>query len=202
LALNFEKYGINPQLIKKTRTLLNRSIKKEKIIYCGLCSNTKGYLYNNIPALLIELAIKLPEYKIYFPYVTHWIRDIEYTGDFNQIFPDNVFIDKNPKFKDSMEFLINSSYGIFTCNGPSHVAYHLGIPRIILDPQFHRIPWMTRWKEDFEECIPINTSIQDLSNLAYHNIKCPQTTMIDRKIIMNLIQKGYNNWSEILFFKS
>jgi hypothetical protein len=201
LALDFNKYNLNLPIIKKTRTLLDKNPKKEKIIYCGLCSNTKGYLYKDIPSLLIELAVKLPDYTIYFPYLKHWVREIEYTGNFNQTFPQNVLIHESPEFKQSMDYLVKSCYGIFTCNGPSHIAYNLGIPRTILDPQFYNPVCMVRWKQDYDECIPIYSSVKDVSELVFNNITCPQTTLIDRKIILDALQNGYNNWGNLLYFK-
>ena len=201
LAIDYDKYNLNLPVIKKTRSLLGKSPKKEKIVYCGLCSNTDGYLYRDIPSLLVELAIKLPDYTIYFPYLKHWVRDIKYTGDFNQKFPKNVLIHENPKFKQSIDYLIKSCYGVFTCNGPSHIAYNLGIPRTVLDPQFYKPIWMARWKQDYDECISINTSVKNVSDLVLNNIRCPQTTLIDRKIILEMLQNGYNNWESLLYFK-
>jgi len=200
LSLDYKKYGLNPQLIKKTRVLNGHFINKEKIIYCGLTTTTQGYMYNNIPALLKTLAEYLPQYTIYFPKVKKWDRDIDY-NNFNFNYPSNVFIHDDPTFEESLDWLVKSEYGLFTCNGPSHIAYQLGIPRLILDPQFDKIPWMSRWKEDFEECISINTNFNDIVKLVSANIQYPETTLIDRKKVLNLIETGYNNWKDIFFFK-
>ncbi len=201
LAFTYKEYGLNPDLIKKTRTLAAHFKDKENIIYCGLCSTTSGYVYKDIPNLLIFLAEFLPDYRIYFPLVESWDKKIENLGDFNKRFPNNVIIDNNPSFINSLNFLTKSVYGIFTCNGPSHIAYQLGIPRLILDPQYGRLPWMARWKENFEECIPINSDINSIVNIVYNNLNFPETTLLDRKIILNLINSGYNNWKEILALK-
>lgn len=200
LSIDVDKYNINYSLIKKTRTLLNKKKSSKKIIYFGLCSNTEGYLYKDIPLLLKLVASKLPDYTIYFPKLTHWVKDISYNGDFSNI-PSNVWIHENPDFIESIDILTQSCYGVFTCNGPSHIAYHLGIPRLVLDPQFFRIPWMSRWKEDNEECINIQEDPSLISLIIYHNITTPQTTMIDRKILASAIAQGYNNWNELFFFK-
>ncbi len=200
LALDYKQYGLNPQLIKKTRILNGHFAKKEKIIYCGLTTTTKGYTYENIPILLRSLAEHLPDYTIYFPKVKRWDKEINY-DNFNISFPKNVFIHDDPTFEESLDWLVKSEYGIFTCNGPSHIAYQLGIPRLILDPQFNRIPWMSRWKEDYEECVPINTNYSDVVKLVDANIKYPQTTLIDRKYLLNLIQNNQTTWKDIFFFK-
>ena len=200
LSFKYEEYGLNPQLIKKTRILAHHFPYKDKIIYCGLTTTTKGYTYENIPILLRSLAEHLPDYTIYFPKVKRWDKEINY-DNFNISFPKNVYIDEDPVFEKSLDWLTKSQYGIFTCNGPSHIAYQIGIPRLILDPQFNRIPWMSRWKEDYEECIPINTNYSDVVKLVDANIKYPQTTLIDRKYLLNLIQNNQTTWKDIFFFK-
>jgi hypothetical protein len=201
LAFNYAEYGLNPQLIKKTRVLSHHFSYKEKIIYCGLTTSTNGYMYENIPILLKGLAEHLPDYTIYFPKVKSWDKDINYIGAFDIQFPSNVYIHENPSFEDSLDYLTKSCYGIFTCNGPSHIAYQIGIPRLILDPQFDRIPWMSRWKEDYEECIPLNTEYNDVINLIVNNIKYPETTLIDRKKILDLLKARNNSWKDIFYFK-
>ena len=201
LAFNYAEYGLNPQLIKKTRVLSHHFSYKEKIIYYGLTTSTNGYMYENIPILLKGLAEHLPDYTIYFPKVKSWDKDINYIGAFDIQFPSNVYIHENPSFEDSLDYLTKSCYGIFTCNGPSHIAYQIGIPRLILDPQFDRIPWMSRWKEDYEECIPLNTEYNDVINLIVNNIKYPETTLIDRKKILDLLKARNNSWKDIFYFK-
>jgi hypothetical protein len=202
LGLNYKKYGLEPSIIKQTRVYTDNSAKKEGIIYCGLCSTTEGYVYGNIPLLLIRLAEFLPSYTIYFPMINKWDKEINNLGNFDTTFPSNVFIDKNPSFIDSLKWLQRSCYGVFTCNGPSHIAYQLGIPRTVLDPQFNKIPWMARWKEDYNDCIPINIDINSIAQLISANINYPQTKMIDSKIILELIQKNQDNWKDIFYFKN
>jgi len=200
LAFKYEDYGLNPQLIKTTRTLIKHFSTKENIIYCGLCSTTDGYIYKDIPSLLRLIAEYLPDYTVYFPFIKKWDKEINNLGNFSINFPSNVFIDHNPSFENSLEYLSKSKYGVFTCNGPSHIAYQLGIPRLVLDPQYGRIPWIIRWKEDFQECLPISLDKESIAKVIY-NIVIPQTTMLDRKIVLDLINKGYNNWNEILYLK-
>jgi hypothetical protein len=202
LGLNYKKYGLEPSIIKQTRVYTDNPVQKEGIIYCGLCSTTEGYVYENIPLLLIRLAEFLPSYTIYFPMINKWDKQINNLGNFDISFPSNVFIDKNPSFIDSLKWLQRSCYGVFTCNGPSHIAYQLGIPRTVLDPQFSKIPWMARWKEDYNDCIPINIDINSIAQLIYANINYPQTKMIDSKIILELIQKNQDNWKDIFYFKN
>jgi hypothetical protein len=201
LAFKYNDYGLNPQLIKKTRILSHLFNTKENIIYCGLSTTTKGYMYHNIPLLLRLLAEYLPNYTIYFPKIKTWDKELDYTGNFSAEFPSNVWIDYDPQFEKSLDVLAKSKYGIFTCNGPSHIAYQIGIPRLILDPQFNKIPWIARWKEDYDECIDINTEHNDITALVVNNINHPETLLVDRKILLNLLKNGYNSWKDIFYLK-
>jgi len=200
LALDFSQYNLNPQLIKKHRVLLDNKQKKENIIYCGLATSTPGYLYKDLQNLLLSLASSLPDYQIYFPNIKSWDKEID-MGNFNMEFPSNVYIHENPNFEDSLDVLLKSKYGIFTCNGPSHVAYQIGIPRLILDPQFNKLPWISRWKEDYEECVPLNLNYSLIKDIVYNNIMFPQTILFDRKMLANLLINNQTDWSKILFFK-
>jgi len=200
LALDCEKYDINTALIKKHRTFIDSNVKKEKIVYCGLATSTSGYLYKDIQNLLIALSTSLPDYQIYFPNIKSWDREVN-MGNFNIEFPKNVYIHEDPKFEESLDILLKSKYGIFTCNGPSHIAYQIGIPRLILDPQFNKLLWMTRWKEDYEECIDINENYLNISNLIVENIKNPETLLMDRKIVLNQIKNKNTFWKHILLHK-
>jgi hypothetical protein len=204
LAFDFDKYNISPQIVKKQR-LLNKIYPKENIIYCGLATSTENYVYNNIPKLIEKLAQALPNWKIYFPLLSKWDKPINNLGNFNVQFSSNVIIDKDPQFEHSLDILKKSKYGIFTCNGPSHVAYHLGIPRLILDPQFGKLPWISRWKEDYEECVSIEMTINEILTIVVNNVLIPQTQLFDRKFITFLEKNSLNpnnlDWSQILYFK-
>lgn len=206
LAFDYNKYNISPQIIKKYKILLNQSINnKQNIIYCGLATSTENYVYENIPLLIQKLSQALPDWKIYFPLISKWDKPINNLGNFNIDYAENVIIDKDPSFENSLDILKKSKYGIFTCNGPSHVAYHLGMPRLILDPQFGRLPWIARWKEDYEECVPIHTSINEILTIVVNNVLIPQTQMFDRKFITFLEKNSKDSsnldWSQILYFK-
>jgi hypothetical protein len=91
-AFDYNKFNLTPSIIKKTRIGLDFKSRRENIIYCGLCSTTEGYVYQNIPLLLIRLAEFLPNYKIYFPLIKKWDKDIHNLGNFNINFPENVII--------------------------------------------------------------------------------------------------------------
>jgi hypothetical protein len=60
---------------------------------------------------------------------------------------------------------------------------------------------MTRWKEDYEECIDINENYLNISNLIVENIKNPETLLMDRKIVLNQIKNKNTFWKYILYYK-
>ena len=127
----FMKYNLSPHVIKTQRFAMNFWKPKNKI-YIGLVTMAEHHRYGAIKPLIYALAKALPAYEIYFPNVKKWGgADLDW-GDFNNK-PDNVFIHENPSFEDSIDHLKESCFGIFADNGPSHLAYQLGMPRIVLD---------------------------------------------------------------------
>lgn len=201
LAFDYAKYNTNPQLIRQTR-LLTHKYKPTRKIYLGLCSSTDGYLYNNINHLIRKLGRELPEYEFYFPNVKTWAnKEIDYDDLDNM--PLNVTIHENPDFCESLDIMKTCCYGIYTCNGPSHAAFQLGQNRLILDPQYNKTLWQARWREDTSECIDINSSINDIVNVVKSNLEIPQTTLIPRQKVLDLlIRNNYEvSWNKELLFK-
>ena len=201
LAFPFKKYNCHPQAIKTTR-LLTDSFAPSKTVYVGLVTSTDGYLYGDIPSLLNQLAGELPDYTIYFPMVSKWGDRELNLGNFNIPFRTNVFIDFNPSFKDSIEWMKKSAYGIYTDNGSSHIAYHLGQPRLLLDPRFglseNTLPWIARWRETLDDSIHIATNYKEVASLVAINLRVPQTTLVPRCAVLN---QSYVDWMRLLFFK-
>ena len=56
-------------------------------------------------------------------------------------------------------------------------------------------------KEDYDECIDINTQHNDITALVVNNINHPETLLVDRKILLNLLKNGYNSWKDIFYLK-
>lgn len=197
-SLNLEKLGLSIQIIKKHRLLLNQSLNKQRNIFLGFSSSTPGYIYPYIKKLCQYICAALPDYHFIFPKPNSWDKPIIY-GDLNSLKNiSNLEILEDPNFEDILQKLKSCCYGVFSCNGPSHLAYHLGIPRLILDPQFNKLPWIARWKEDYEECIDINNVPEEVEKLITTNIRIPQTQLIPRqKVLENL----YKNWGNELIIK-
>lgn len=196
-AFDYKKYNVTPQTIKSTRLLARERMPFSNIVYVGLTSSTKGYNYPDLKLLLNKLGKENPAFIFYFPKISSWAGDNIDFGDLSGL-PKNVFIQENPTFDQSLNVLKQSCYGIFTCNGPSHLAYQYGIPRLVLDPQFDKLPWIARWKEDYNECLSISTNFIDICRVVSYNLNQPETQLVPRKFLLN----GDNrDWAKELIFK-
>lgn len=196
-AFDWKKYHTNPQIIKTTRLLADQH-RNNGVIYLGLMTSTQGYLYDDVEALAVNLATVFPQYSIYLPLITSWaghsIKEFNFPSDT----PKNLIIEKDPNFEVSLSVLRDSIYFVGTDNGPSHIAYHFGVPRLILDPQYNKLPWMARWKEDPTESIPITSSWPEVVRLVSKNLNQPETLLIPRAAVLaNLGQ----DWKRLLLNK-
>ncbi len=197
-AFDFRKFSASPYSVR-SRRLLTSNRHASKSIYLGLMSTTPGYSYTEPMALALALAYKIPSHKIYFPIITRWAgKEINRIDIPNQI-PSNLVIQKDPIMSDSFQLLRNCEYFIGTDNGPSHLAYHFGMPRTLLDPQYNRLPWLARWREDYLESVPITSDVDSLAELVATNITVPQTTLIPR--LTTLASHG-TNWQQLLWMKT
>ncbi len=188
-AFDYKKYNVSLPTIKSTRLLLKKYTPKNEI-YLGLMTTTPGYLYDEIVNLAIRLAVNLPDCIIHLPIITNWAsQDILIPGLPILSKPENLIVYYNPDFIEQLEIQNKCCYGIYTCNGVSHIAYHLGQIRIILDPQFEKNLWISRWKENPNECINIKTSVTDVLKLAITNLRIPQTTLLPHKNVLEIIKR-------------
>lgn len=198
------KYNTNYHAIKTTRLLTKQFKPQKNKIYLGLISSTPGYSYRNIPKLACELARELTECEFHFPILDNWANvDVKYKDLETYDFPANLKIYCNDKFENQVDLITTCDYGIYTDCGPNHLSFHLAQNRLILDPQFDRKPWIARWRQSIEDCININTSITDIVNLVKQNIRIPQTTLIPKQAVLNILHRTSNNpnWSQELIFK-
>lgn len=205
-AFDYKKYNVSLPVIKSTRLLLHRFEPKNEI-YLGLMTTTPGYLYTELVKLAIRLASKFRDYIIHLPILTKWAnQDILIPGlPINQK-PENLIVYYNPDFLEQLEIQRRCCYGIYTCNGVSHIAHHLGQTRLLLDPQYERQMWDARWKENVNESINIHTSVDNVVKLVETHIEVPQTTLLPHKKILNIIiqheiMRAEVNWSFQLGFK-
>ena len=188
-AFNYQKYDVSLPVLKSTRLSLNK-YEPQKEVYLGLMSTTPGYLYKEIVHLAKRLADNLPEYLIHLPILPKWAnQDIYIPGIPVENAPDNLICYYDPDFIKQLELQRRCCYGIYTCNGMSHSSFHLGQPRVVLDPQFEKILWLSRWKENPNDCIDINTSVTDIVKLTVTNLKIPQTQLLPHQYILNIIKR-------------
>lgn len=197
LAFPWRKYNVHPQVIKNTR-LLTHKASLAPFVYLGLCSTTPGYTYEYIEALAIKLAETLPHLTIYLPWVSNWAGQNIPQPNFSRSIPDNLEITIDKPFTENLDLLKQCSYFIGTDNGVSHFAFHYGIPRLILDPQFNRLPWIARWKEDYSESIPISTPPDQVVKLVEANVNVPQTCLVPR---MHILSQLGVDWAKTFLFK-
>jgi hypothetical protein len=196
-AFDCAKYNTSPQMIRDVRLLqLERAVSNT--VFVGLMTTTAGYMYDKPMELAIALAEASPAYKFYFPIVTKWAgKDISPIEVPSQL-PSNLWVDVNPIFTDALNVLLRSCYFVGTDNGPSHLAYHAAIPRLLLDPQFGRLPWVVRWREDYLESIPITSPIGNIVNVVSTNLAIPQTLLAPR---LACLSQKLTDWPELLWLK-
>lgn len=180
---DFKKFNLAPHVIKQTRLSLKQWSPKKKI-YLGVVTMAAHHRYPAIKPLIVTLAKRLPDHEIYFPNVKKWGGEDLDWGDFSSV-PDNVFIHENPDFNESLDHLKESCFGIFADNGPSHFAYHLGMPRIILDNFMGNPMWISRWREDPSESVPMDTNVLDLASIVESHIIHPQCSLIPSPMCKN-----------------
>lgn len=206
LAFDFKKHNVSLKTIVSTR-LLTKGFCPEKKIYIGLNTTTPGYSYEFYPNLVKELAIQLPDYEIFCPIVKNWNGQPTNTGGWigykDGSFPSNVTVKHDLTAKEAFSHIFTSCYGIYTDNGPSHVAYQMGQPRLLLDPRYGynhpNLAFASRWRENcFEESIPILSDASMVAKLVKTNIAIPQTTLIPRMAVFNSLD---TDWSKELLFK-
>lgn len=183
-AFNYKLYNTTPAAIKSTRVLERVNYGGRPRVHISFATSTEGYLYKNIRSFLVFLSDKLPDYDIDVFTMTEWngksIENEDLTG-----LPNNVNVNEDLHLGDVFESLQSADYFVGTCNGPSHFSYQFGIDRCIVDPQYKKIPWVARWKEDESECVPIDTGAATLASLVELNIRHPQTCMISKEYFIN-----------------
>jgi hypothetical protein len=197
-AFDYQRYNTHPQIIKSKRLLTHRGAPTNQI-YLGLTSSTEGYVYQDVTGLAVGLAEALPDYHILLPSISQWAgKEVAPFKVENP--PANLTIIQDGSFESAIENLRHSCYFVGTDNGPSHLAYHYGIPRLILDPQFIRLPWVARWKEDITECVPIEIPPKMAIQTVVTNLAIPQTCLIPRGAVAKECMLN-PDWSSKLLLK-
>ena len=199
---NYKKYNILPNTIKGTRLLTHR-FNPQRQIYLALNTTTAGYNYKHIHALLLMLSSFLPQYTIYLSVLNKWSNlDVKRMELPNEL-PKNVVISRDPDFIDQLDLLSQCSACICLDNGLSHIAYHLGQIRILLDPHLvGDLAWKIRWREDMADSVELITSPANIARILFINLSCPETQLLSKREVLDVIgSKNIIDWKQELFLK-
>lgn len=183
-----KEFGTNFATLKSTRLLTHKAYR-QNIIYCALNSSTEGYSYSKTKELLRGLGETFPDYQIKVPALDNWAGIKLNVDQFAGPFPSNVTISKNPDIVESFYELVNSEFCVCLDNGASHVSYHLGHNRVLLDPRHNwkreTLPWRIRWRQTDHDSVPISTAPSEIISLIKLNKDIPQTELIPKPILIN-----------------
>lgn len=195
------KYNCSFQSIVQSR-LLTHKYQPENIIYCAFCNTTtRGYEYKQSKELINLLATFLPNYKFYVPVLLNWNGEKTIDADKNielKNSPNNVFVDFNPPWEQSLSFINRCCYGIVLDSFPMHISYQFGMSRLILDPRFgydrNCLPWLARWRNGMglHDSIHIDTNFELAARIIITNILIPQTQLIPRNVVLNNLNSDWN----------
>ena len=199
-SFDYNKFNTNPLTIKSTR-LLTHKLKQENIIALCLNTSTYGYSYQLTQELILRLS-ELKNYQIYVPEINTWAgHKISLNIDKSK-FPENVIVDSNPDFVESLKMVARSKVCICSDCGTSHLSFHLGQIRVLLDPWFgfsrSTLAHQVRWRENIEDSIPINTPPDKIFQLINVLLETPQTQLLPKNIVLNNIEC---DWARELLFK-
>lgn len=185
-AFEYKRFKTTPLAIKTYRGLTHLYNPSKKI-YIAHISTTENYSYPKIIELIDEIAARLPNHEIIVPILESWAANkLDYSNIVNHQFSDNVKIKINPSFIESIKDVCTSEYTVCCDNGMSHLSHNLGQPNLLLDGRYMQLPWMVRWKESFENCVPMETPPDVLGRIVEINVKQPISTLIDRKFLFNI----------------
>lgn len=202
-SFKYKDYNTNPQMIRGTKLLTHKYNPDygAKIVYVNLSSSTPGYVYSDVGSLLRSLGKNLPDYNFFVPIITKWNNiDIKYDDLDNM--PPNINIQLNPNFIDCIDVMYKSIFAIVTDGGPMHLFHHIGTPKLVLDPQYGKTPWVARWKTAFTtDCIDIGCSIKDITNVTKTLLEIPETQLLPRLTVLNMTWGKSKNFSEKMIFK-
>lgn len=197
-AFDWKKYRVNLKTLTQTR-LLTHFWKPKKQIYCALSTSTGGYSYSETHLLLKYLDDILPkEYIVRRPILKKWAGMELYPTSTTINYSSRIQLIESPDIKTEIDELRQSEYCVCLDNGPSHLAYQFGIPRLLLDPRMGQFPWVARWREDVSESIVITTPSKMIANLVKINIEIPQTQLLPKQFILNNMN---SDWKTQLLLK-
>jgi hypothetical protein len=163
-------------------------------------SSTDGYLYSDVVGLAVDCANKNPEWVFYLPLLSKW-ADKELSWQIPAKVPENLVIYIDPDFCEQLDLMMGCSFGIFADNGVHHVYGRTGGDFLLLDPQFNKPLWTSRWRFAPHKSVPINITKDLLVDLIHHLLATPETRLLPVMQVANMICNGMTDWANELLFK-
>jgi hypothetical protein len=199
---DYKKYHVLPNTVRGVR-LLTHKFRPQNQIYLALNTTTVNYNYKHVHSLLLLLSGFLPDFTIHLPVLDTWSGLEVKKMELPERLPDNVVVHKNPEMTDQLDILSKCIGCICLDNGMSHVSYHLGQIRILLDPHFAGdLAWKIRWREDLADSIDMTTSPATVARLMTINVSCPETQLLTKREVIDVIStKNLFDWKQELFLK-
>lgn len=198
ISFDCEKYETSPREIFTTK-LFKSLHNPSKKIFIGLDTTTPNYLWPQKQQLIVEIAKSLTDYEICVPKVEKWDNILIDNSDLNYSYPNNVNIFNSPNFIEGFKVLQTCCYAVVTDNGISHAAYNLGMPRLMIDPQYNKAPWIARFREDYNESIPFDCQPKEIAKIVRINLTNIATQLLPRTFIR--AQDEDFDWNRALFIK-
>ena len=191
------EWNINPLMIKQYRVLLGKN-KPSGYISFALNSVTNFYTYHSIPELVTKVAKAFPDRKIFYPLLNRWAGKDVPQPNFGNL-PKNVELNINPSFEKVYEILCKSDHTICTDNLIMHLCGEMFSNHLILDPQYKKPAWESRWRNNsYYNSIPIESLVDDIVDIVKIQIDSPESQMVS---VENFYRKGEVNISQLLLFK-
>jgi len=191
-----KNWNISNFLVKQTRCLLGKW-RPENYISMAVNSITKNYTYHSVTELAYKLCKEFPNHRIFLPLLTTWNqKDVPKFNFPNP--PDNLEIEINLEFKKVYDILCRSEYTICTDNAILHILDDMAAPYLLLDPQFNKSAFESRWRAfgDYHS-VPISSLVDVIINVVKTQILIPETQMIG----VDKIFRQDKIWSQELIFK-
>jgi hypothetical protein len=196
---NYKRFNINLSQIKNHKLLTDRYNPQQNLCILNLLSVTNGYTYNYISDLINFLCLQNPKWKFIFPNNIIW-NNIKIHIDIKNKYP-NLIIEENPTLLKWFEWMTKANFSISTDCGMMHVANHLNIEQLILDPQFNRLAFYARWRTSGDDSIPISTSAIDVAKLTKNLLDNELTRLLPKKLLLDRLLQGDIRWEQELIYK-
>lgn len=196
---NYKKYNTTLSQIKNHKLLQYKYIPQENICILNLLSITNGYTYPHISDLLNFLCLQNPKWKFVIANNIIW-NNIKIHIDIKNKYL-NLIIEENPTLLRWFEWMTKANFSISTDCGMMHVANHLNMEQLILDPQFNKMAFYARWRATGDDSIPISTSAMDVARLSKNLLDNELARLLPKKMLLDRLLQGEINYPNELIYK-